>query len=221
MEETTRSAPNRTSRRLNKAGSASNKKNNKNTKNKTGKSATIKTAAALKKNEATPAAKKKSGVIIDEPITTVSGSEAPPSVGTQTETTQPPASEKIGVFENVRRTLDAVNQQSYYQAVALNKELEDKGVLPRLEGGPKGPSAESEEAAAGGDKPGPSSGSVVGREKGGVVSSERVVKAATAGDSDGGDGGGVELLSEEGDSSKPQGRGKKGKKKKKKGKKRS
>ena len=38
-----------------------------------------------------------------------------------------------GMFGGVVKTLEAVNRQSYYQALALNKELEDKGVLPRLE----------------------------------------------------------------------------------------
>lgn len=38
-----------------------------------------------------------------------------------------------GMFRGLRKTLEAVNQQSYYQALALNKDLEDKGVLPRLE----------------------------------------------------------------------------------------
>lgn len=34
------------------------------------------------------------------------------------------------VFGGLRKTLEAVNQQSYYQALAFNKELEEKGVLP-------------------------------------------------------------------------------------------
>lgn len=45
-----------------------------------------------------------------------------------------------GMFDGIRKTLEAVNQQSYYQALALNKELEDKGVLPKLQSVPEPPS---------------------------------------------------------------------------------
>lgn len=44
-----------------------------------------------------------------------------------------------GIFDGMRKTLEAVNQQSYYQALALNKDLEDKGVLPRLASVPDPP----------------------------------------------------------------------------------
>lgn len=50
-----------------------------------------------------------------------------------------PAPTEGGMFAGVRKTLEAVNQQSYYQAVALNKELEEKGVLPPLEREPETP----------------------------------------------------------------------------------
>ncbi|CAM9130205.1 unnamed protein product, partial [Scytosiphon promiscuus] len=56
----------------------------------------------------------------------------PPSPSAADPTTSPPAPKK-GMFEGVKETLDAVNKQSYYQALALNKELEEKGVLPPLE----------------------------------------------------------------------------------------
>lgn len=45
----------------------------------------------------------------------------------------PSGEEQQGMFAGVRKTLEDVNQQSYYQALALNKELEEKGILPRLE----------------------------------------------------------------------------------------
>lgn len=51
-----------------------------------------------------------------------------------------------GMFAGVKETLEAVNKQSYYQALALNKELEDKGVLPPLERAP-GPPGGAEEVA--------------------------------------------------------------------------
>ncbi|CAN0176157.1 unnamed protein product [Ectocarpus sp. 12 AP-2014] len=51
-----------------------------------------------------------------------------------------------GMFSGVKETLEAVNKQSYYQALALNKELEDKGVLPPLERTP-GPPGGAEDVA--------------------------------------------------------------------------
>eukprot|EP00752_Nemacystus_decipiens_P005651 g5114.t1 len=74
-------------------------------------------------------------------------SEQPqPPAAAQTQEEAPTAPKK-GMFEGVKETLDAVNKQSYYQALALNKELEDKGVLPPLEREPTPPGGDKEEGA--------------------------------------------------------------------------
>lgn len=65
----------------------------------------------------------------------------PPTAETPVEA---PAAPKKGMFEGVKETLDAVNKQSYYQALALNKELEDKGVLPPVERKPAPPGGDKE-----------------------------------------------------------------------------
>lgn len=79
--------------------------------------------------------------------------EPPSSPSTAVETTAAGATEQEvgptpgkGMFAGVKETLEAVNKQSYYQALALNKELEDKGVLPPLERTP-GPPGGAEEVA--------------------------------------------------------------------------
>ncbi|CAM9888749.1 unnamed protein product [Ectocarpus fasciculatus] len=79
--------------------------------------------------------------------------EPPSSPSTAVETTAAGATEQEvgpasgkGMFAGVKETLEAVNKQSYYQALALNKELEDKGVLPPLERAP-GPPGGAEEVA--------------------------------------------------------------------------
>lgn len=65
-----------------------------------------------------------------------------PATTGNSETSEDQPAEKEGMFGGMKRTLEAVNQQSYYQALALNKELEDKGVLPRLESTPGPPGGE-------------------------------------------------------------------------------
>ncbi|CAM9125968.1 unnamed protein product [Ectocarpus sp. 6 AP-2014] len=81
--------------------------------------------------------------------------EPPSSPSAAVETTAAGATEQEvgpapgkGMFAGVKETLEAVNKQSYYQALALNKELEDKGVLPPLERTPGPPGREEEVAIA-------------------------------------------------------------------------
>lgn len=79
------------------------------------------------------------------------GGREPP--GTQKQVS--PVEQEGGIFSGVRKTLEAVNQQSYYQALALNQELEDKGVLPRLATVPDPPGAESATTVANDEPPVP------------------------------------------------------------------
>eukprot|EP00903_Cladosiphon_okamuranus_P008616 g8263.t1 len=76
----------------------------------------------------------------------------PPAAAAQAEA-EAPAAPKKGMFEGVKETFDAVNKQSYYQALALNKELEDKGVLPPLERKPSPPGGDQEGEVAAEDGP--------------------------------------------------------------------
>ncbi|CAN0010472.1 unnamed protein product [Pylaiella littoralis] len=82
------------------------------------------------------ASSKKAGVSAAAAAAVVATREQPSSsleTATEAAETEPPAAPKKGMFEGVKETLEAVNKQSYYQALALNKELEEKGVLPPLE----------------------------------------------------------------------------------------
>lgn len=80
-------------------------------------------------------------------------SEQPPAPPATQAEAEAPAAPKKGMFDEVKETLDAVNKQSYYQALALNKELEDKGMLPPLERKPAAPGGDKEEAVV--DEGGP------------------------------------------------------------------
>lgn len=80
-----------------------------------------------------------------------------------------------GLFGGLRKTLEKVNQQSYYQALALNKDLEQRGILPPVERQPLGTSsgdqerAEQDPSAQVGDADSESGSSGVGTEAVGSV----------------------------------------------------
>lgn len=123
--------PNRTTRRLNKAGGRSKTSAKKTFK----KDATIAASAAAATASQQPASEGREG-------SPASMAQTPPANGTSDagEVAEGDEETSDGFFGGMRKTLESVNQQSYYQALALNKELEDKGVLPRLERKPEPPS---------------------------------------------------------------------------------
>lgn len=86
--------------------------------------------------------KKKTKASATVAAATATSGQPPAPAAAQTEA-EAPAAPKKGMFEGVKETLDAVNKQSYYQALALNKELEEKGVLPPLERKPTPPGGDN------------------------------------------------------------------------------
>lgn len=94
------------------------------------KTATVSPEAVTMNNSDTPPSETASKTKVES-----TGEESDPATSATTER------KGGGIFDGIRKTLDDVNQQSYFQALALNKELEDKGVLPKLDSVPGPPPA--------------------------------------------------------------------------------
>lgn len=141
--------------------------------------------------------KKKPSATTAAAAATTSEQPPPPAAAQAEAEAEAPAAPKKGMFEGVKETLDAVNKQSYYQALALNKELEDKGVLPPLERKPK-------PSPPGGDK------------EGGVVAEDSPDLATAAASTEGVANEGQDVVASRGGGGKRRKKGGKAKKSKRK-----
>lgn len=105
------------------------------------------TRRQLKRNRSREAQTEKAPAPRQRPISARSGETRDDVISSELKTPSTVSNSDSGMFGGMMKTLEAVNQQSYYQALALNKELEDKGVLPRLD---RKPDASGDEAVAAG-----------------------------------------------------------------------
>lgn len=101
------------------------------------------TRRQLKKNRDREAQTEKTPAPRRRPSSARRRGETRDDVSSELQTPSTVSNSDSGMFGGMLKTLEAVNQQSYYQALALNKELEDKGVLPRLDRKPDPPGDEA------------------------------------------------------------------------------